>query len=565
MGGNLQRLVIAGGLGAGLGLALRFGLPLQADEKSTPPSMQDPPAAVPPEVSPTAPSLDAIVEQSGSAFRISVVHYLRRADLSDVQALLLSGAPGVSNYYTQKLIYLRAVELNAAAFVRWLESQDSEAKWVSVSWAYKLWAQIDGKSAHAACPDAKTRKLIIGEIAKTDSELADEMQMNEAPENRDPKELERKRIENMTVAELASALDKTVESRVNKEQRSRLSQLLSSWAKKDPNGAWEWLRNQTDLPDRNRLSLMVVGTIAETNPDAAQARLELLPINAGRFKSEGRILTKLAARDIEGAVASIATETNSARRAYLFSRIAKVLATTDPERLLQLVSAHQIPLHGENVGKWSMDLPGIGWGTSSGDGLSKWVNSSAKALAIEHPAKALAQVALIGGDYEPIASQWAQTAPREAAEWLTSVPGDSEFAISSLFRVLSTWATNDPQAAVAFLSEKNLEPAYAQNVGEAWAKADPEAAMSWMQNWPGDVDSAMRRASTDWVRRDPEAASAWIGEMAPGNRRDNAVVGMIEAFVTGFPPRTDTEFLDEWVETIDTPELRDKWRKKLRQ
>lgn len=210
-----------------------------------------------------------------------------------------------------------------------------------------------------------------------------------------------------------------------------------------------------------------------------------------------------------------------------------------------------------------------------------------------------------------LASSWARTAPREAADWALSLAKAGERTAPENLatdQVFLRWINTDPDAALAwwnalpasplrdaigtnastFLAEDGrldeamklfrpqavkVEPtkrnsdsvvilsgggeggdsmATAQ-LTQLLAERDPAAAAAWLAALPPAVatkDSA-RVVIDEWMPRNPEAVARWVESLPAGKRRDDALGVFIEKAASQSPSGAA-----EWVATIADPILR---------
>jgi len=121
--------------------------------------------------------------------------------------------------------------------------------------------------------------------------------------------------------------------------------------------------------------------------------------------------------------------------------------------------------------------------------------------------------------------------------------------------VLAAVASDDPNAAAAWLTDKNntmaaFGPAsefMATTVSKEWAKTDVNAALEWAKTLPkGKRVGAYNGVIGSLASEDPQRASAMAMDLEPGKDRRNLVGNIAESW----GKRSPTEAL-EWVNTME--------------
>lgn len=113
--------------------------------------------------------------------------------------------------------------------------------------------------------------------------------------------------------------------------------------------------------------------------------------------------------------------------------------------------------------------------------------------------------------------------PADAFALLNNLPEDACDRLELRAQVLRRWAENDPEAAVAAISDLSFSESGALSVklAEGWAEKDPGAALKWVEGLPSSDSRQEALASVveTWAEQDPAAAGNYVGEFPPGALR----------------------------------------------
>jgi hypothetical protein len=128
---------------------------------------------------------------------------------------------------------------------------------------------------------------------------------------------------------------------------------------------------------------------------------------------------------------------------------------------------------------------------------------------------------------------WAQSAPRAAAEWATALPPGA----NRLF-VLETaslaWGDSDPASAAQWArslrDETERTLALTDIAGEA-VRSSPLLALELAQSLPETArDEIVPRAATQWAAQDPAAAADWARQIPGESLRVTTLAGIATAW-----------------------------------
>lgn len=93
--------------------------------------------------------------------------------------------------------------------------------------------------------------------------------------------------------------------------------------------------------------------------------------------------------------------------------------------------------------------------------------------------------------------------------------------------IMSTWASDDPEAAGAYLLKQSGDNGETGSVSEElveavaseWSKQNPQAAFQWALKLDENQDAALEGVLAGWVSRQPREAAAYVRQHAPEEGR----------------------------------------------
>jgi len=173
-------------------------------------------------------------------------------------------------------------------------------------------------------------------------------------------------------------------------------------------------------------------------------------------------------------------------------------------------------------------------------------------LAVELPAGAVRNDLITHA-----AGQWATSAPQAAAAWADRID-DGALRERVLASVATAWGESDPVAA-ATMAVQSLAPGQPRDdalvgIVQRWVQQEPERAAAWVAMFP---EGRLRQTALDnvvklWADQNVEQAGMWLSGLDWGNGRDTA----IGAYVTQIAPRYP-EVAARWAEDIGDNSMRD--------
>ncbi len=356
-----------------------------------------------------------------------------------------------------------------------------------------------------------------------------------------------------------------------KMQTNLATSTANKWAQENPGSALAWADGLPDGPLRDAALVAATSGLAEENPLAI---FDLLERNRWRMDYQnsgtnddtaapGRRSNREHAYGLQDsmnsvlstAVAQLAAE---GRAAEAMARLAKI-----PDPLLRR------DLVDETIEAWlKQDMAAaVQWLAGAPDGLAgddTVVAEHLTALATSGDLRTVIGVIDSIGNLETMRDAVrgvAEEATKDNAgivvaslvDWAATLPPDRRLhAEWSIFYGLSK---SDPMTSAELLTRFDFGDREARAWGiaaAALADRDPVAAAAFLQEKGDALPAVAFSTFTErWVRRDSQATSRWIAGLAPGARRDAAIVAMVADLTTG--KATDFEAAIAWADEIVDP------------
>jgi hypothetical protein len=344
-----------------------------------------------------------------------------------------------------------------------------------------------------------------------------------------------------------------------------------AWSESDFNGAWNWaFPNGGNAAARPSLAhgLLAMGLL--TGSVDAMRILDALPKPSAQAAHSGFDLREMSAdamadEDPNKALAwAESRPADDPLRLLLLGKVARKLASSEPERALALLHAAGVPPED------SME----------GFAVADTLRQCFAALAATDPAQAVEQIRKLPesqrsdalGGYltrefavDPAAATeqcrewfadpamkdslpqaWAKAfswghgaGVRDPGEVLAAIPELNEAVDDS---VLSSWTKAKPEAAAGWIAQR-LEQGKTVEFGNLGILADlavsvPEFTAGWLVDLPDPAlrSSAANTLTANWGAFDPEAAKQWIASLPEGELRQAAEAGLTRT-TNGVSPR----------------------------
>lgn len=505
------------------------------------------------------------------------------------------------SYFTLRLLCARLAEIDPAAALDWLATQDPHLTWTPNTLILTEWALRDSDAAWRRIPEGSDgdmlRQMVTRALLHEDREIF--MQWfrrvrRPMPTEPDPVWI---LLAGRHGAELEEIARDHLSQAENPSQTSRYApmfQLLAMHrATIDPVAALEWASG-LDSSVRHRALQGALEVWGKTDPVAAWERAIT---QDGSRSAASLLLTKLAKQDPAAAL-GLVTDLDRSQQVHRSGGVDAMLATLGPAvrsgemdpieafRLLDSAKgdASFIPL---NV------LPNMWFGVPP-DRLA----TAAHEILAESPSRNRALA--LGG----IASAWMISDPNAALAFISeiedpelrhrtyggmfyrrgvSLAGPRQIEIlrqipaADRAGAYTSWITRHGAGLTAGRArslERKIQPERIASVIEdlpasaefrraagvhamIWSESDPAGALAWARDLP---DAEARRAAyagaiDGWAFYDPFTAAAWLADEPPGPERDAAAVPLVRRVAP-----SDPEGAWEWAAFVQDPALQSEAR-----
>jgi hypothetical protein len=275
--------------------------------------------------------------------------------------------------------------------------------------------------------------------------------------------------------------------------------LVSGWARREPDAALAWARSLPDLVKRAEAMGMVLDQWAAVRPEMVGPTIEALP--DGRIKSQlyAAHAHRLATTDPEAARAWVEAAPSPLAKRDATLELARGLAASHPAAALQVLRGLD-GSPGQELSAMPTLLRPDGERIRRGDALPG-ILSEISAVA---PAESMAFVASVTDDelqqrlMGPAFGTWLHRDSLAASEWLTHQPDGAirQAATERLVQHLSRGVTPDFEAAAQWAltlpRDTGVSPVVSQMLRE-WSHHDHDAAQSFLQGpeCPPEIRAAL--------------------------------------------------------------------------
>ena len=297
-----------------------------------------------------------------------------------------------------------------------------------------------------------------------------------------------------------------IEETASPELRNRLvEEGILAAASIDPDGAFTWVKENTQGRTFDLAVALVVRKMALNDPMAALAIVESLPYGRAHDGAMSRLARQWGKDDPVAALKWLDGQPASTERLRAINDVYDVMAHADLDNALAYAMKMQ---------------PG-----NDRDQLMR-----------------------------NIASVKANNDPREALAWVASLGGGKNDDYL-YYRVMNSWIKHEPADAAEYYLNNELQgPRYlGMQLAESLARRDPGFAADWAMNLPDEKtrESAVMSVVDEWLQHDPNAASKWISKLESGATKDSAIVRLVNNIRSD-----DSESAFEWASTISDSKRR---------
>lgn len=306
---------------------------------------------------------------------------------------------------------------------------------------------------------------------------------------------------------------------------SALPQIISPWVQRDPMAAADFLQKAVSLS-----SVDTLGTHFSTigsqwaNVDRDQALNWANGLEDKKLANLARsgVYQQWAQQDPSGAAQHLSSIQAAGERSQLLHNIASSWTNQDPEA----------------AKAWLSTLPAAD--------RYQAASSSISTLSYSQPqlaAELYQQMHSEAGDNENhlqsinhqagnIANYWSQYAPKDAAEWASSITSETEQG-NAYRNIATNWVQYDPKGTAEWidnlpvgLPRDRATESLVQNV----QRIDPEAAFDWAASIdnPDSRYNNARSVLNQWKQKDPEAARAAITNIDVTDQQREQLTNMLK-------------------------------------
>ena len=357
-------------------------------------------------------------------------------------------------------------------------------------------------------------------------------------------------------------------------ERYILNQVLfDHWIKVDLSGAIKALNDVPDFSGRESLRMSTANTLMKT--DVEQGLQAMKDWNIRNYIPDMKKVAEWAARDPQRAAESVLKVGNDYAANEALKQVGKAWGDSDPKGGLRfaatLLPGTRATLGAEIIKRWAeKDVVGAAafaaeqsdasfraslaqglastWGKTDPAAALAWseqnLRGAARTETIAGLIKAASEKSLttaseLVSDMEPGAAQnracasifetWFNKGKGErdaAFEWLASLP-DSAARKAALERVQWDWMWRDPEGVRDFIAGPHGDLAsdsMIHQVARNQAARNPEAAMQWAASLPAErAKDAHRAVFESWVSVRPDGAADYARKLPTGVDRDQAI------------------------------------------
>ncbi len=368
--------------------------------------------------------------------------------------------------------------------------------------------------------------------------------LSELAEDYSPKRAQ-KLADSMNVEELLAGLSQLARRSGETGARSMRLELVRSWARRDPSGAW---KAALALPEsRERASFLgtIAGVMAGSNPEAALKLAMALEKPGERrevlrtlFDEWGRSNPTAALgywRDhpeipVDGYIASTILGGASSRDPALAARLAiSMPAGSDFDSGMSLAMSKWVEMDPTGARQWIETLTDPAQKDRARKAFCSARTLGDPKLALE-VASQITDSDLKQTSQKSVLSNWLRSDPEAASSYLGSAAGQAisagtEYYISSAIADLTPQEQN---SALAKLPEGEWkERIVAGLVKAATSKGNYSLAVGILNAMADsqDRDRSLHDLAIRWTRSNPKAVSGWIDKQADSSDRDLIMAG----------------------------------------
>ncbi len=379
--------------------------------------------------------------------------------------------------------------------------------------------------------------------------------------------------------------------------------LLKQWFRDDPEAALAYLRTVPRGAEYTNGILIVLGGIAETDPERAlklaadmaskpeewivynaliaaiaakdinlaHALLDHIPAGDPRTNALRALFSQWAYQSPEAALAAATASPDPTERAIAVESTLAILTRNDPAKAATLAAQlltgiqrdrvianciRQIEEDDPLAAKSMLDL------LPAGESKSEATLRLIRSLAAQDTPAALAWVeSMAGSPLQGIALRnlldvWSLTAPDDASAHVAAMPpGPAQNTAAA--HLASLLATTNPTSAITWaetLASASAKNAALAGIASAWARKDPAAATRWAAGFPPDSPlrtETLRGTLSFWALANPAGAADFLLTL-PANEQPAALLKVLPTWTQARPADALA-----WAKSLPDPDIRE--------
>jgi hypothetical protein len=319
------------------------------------------------------------------------------------------------------------------------------------------------------------------------------------------------------------------------DRTTALQSIATIYGRKNPDAALAWYRGLSP-PSQDTLTAVLRG-IAEVDFDRA---IDLMLSEAPDTAAQGPSLAAFMGFTM---MFSIVPQNTTD-----YGRLADRLVSSDVSMARNMVSSL--------MSRWSSSdsEAALSWALANADRVDSSVfRSLASQAAQQNPDLAIQALDRLPanqrqGWIEGVSQVLARSDVERAISFLVPYRGQPAYD-SAMMNVVNQVAQSDPQQAARLVENAGASPrmmSAASMVAMRWAQQDPRAAVDWVMSLtePRMQTQSLQMVATTWSQSDPNAARNWMLGMQSGASRDSAIDGYVSAMAQS--GSFDTRLLDAY-------------------
>lgn len=307
----------------------------------------------------------------------------------------------------------------------------------------------------------------------------------------------------------------------NRIRQQLLETVLYRWAETDPLAAYEVLQTLPNAGSTSNINYTVFTYLANENPKEALSIIENIPSSRNRVDAYNATIQSWAASDAQAAADFVAQLDNKQLKQQLAPTIIQYLSTQSPDEALT----------------WARE--------QDPTGQLYLQNTVVSQIATTNPERAL-QIALSA--QQPVLRQQlivtvidnlSYSNPERAAGMIDQLPY-ADVNAETINSVVYNWANSDPDAAISWVNSKSgqVRDDGMISIGSQLASVNPDLAANYLPQLSGPVRESWAQNITYYYSSyDLIEAATWIE-----NFRGEALYGNLLSSIVGVAASSDVDY-----------------------